>query len=995
MFGYGGNQNTKATLEAPKPIEDPQILSATLKPTKNIYSKPDLRHLNSAGYKADVNQLSVTQSRGTKRGEKKFDHKTNHRVIDLNPPATNGHTKDKLSHTLPDEPDESAQHYQSQQRPGIYNDEQVKNFNNAIAVHSASMVNDTSKSPLEFALKDQDYIKNKIIKQKVNKQKIKQQQERSEQYQKAITEQYQKEKHRQRNQQQLMSKTTVSRKLSKKNDLATTDSRAKLPYGLRRHLDEMTANNTDDGRSRSKDLKTLRSVDTTGRADRTNRNREQKPKTKIVDKFKNKVPTTSDDVKELIQNEHKRHSSRFRSQKDQDELTNRLLSHREKNESHKQLLRVAQECEDGLKALKAENSSKKSSFKERVQPKPVNSKSFYDNQVELERYKKQRLINEATLRQEQELSTIQNPIINTKSRRIASSRERDGKVHERLHNHSKYRLMTQAQEVIEDLHHSKERSNSCKRKGIQNLLTEEKRDLTFRPKIHKKSQNLSRDRRIEDRLLEDAHKRKLRQNKREQQEIKKIKKSVNQKHCESSNSFAYKLFDKDFQNSLIEIGREASSTMDFPDLCNLMIELQMIDTKLMNTDKSEEERELLREIWRLLGGETTDEQIPVKSVKNFICIILNFDKQFLYFPDLDSIDAKHFDENTVGIISREGVFYIKDKKEISKIHRSFYVFCLNRFNNLANAKTIRYNSVRNRSQPKNKEFVPQINSKSKILDRKRHAVSRDARHNLLLKMGARYNQNKSKKSLERQSQEIQNCTFQPDLQMSKLKAKSRLIETPNAIVSMDSDGFTFEQNISEVRFKRNKEIDRFSKDVNHISPIHNAGGHTTSKKKGEMNLPYRPLPSGSKKHKKSPKSMREKLHEKKSEKNVKPIATEPEPSRNTEVTPRSQANYRSNTEGDEVLFKTNSSYSKPPTSTKNAKKVTEDETKTHVAQDLLSTTKQRINEIEKDLKTTQHKASEIEKFAPVRPKPEKQKRDASGLNLEVPKRNELEADKSR
>jgi len=80
----------------------------------------------------------------------------------------------------------------------------------------------------------------------------------------------------------------------------------------------------------------------------------------------------------------------------------------------------------------------------------------------------------------------------------------------------------------------------------------------------------------------------------------------------------------------------------------------MIDTKLMNTEKSEEERELIREIWRLLGGESDDEEIPVLSIRNFICIILNFDQPFLYFPDMDSIDMNNFDANTVGIISISG-----------------------------------------------------------------------------------------------------------------------------------------------------------------------------------------------------------------------------------------------------------------------------------------------------------------------------------------------------
>ena len=44
----------------------------------------------------------------------------------------------------------------------------------------------------------------------------------------------------------------------------------------------------------------------------------------------------------------------------------------------------------------------------------------------------------------------------------------------------------------------------------------------------------------------------------------------------------------------------------------------MIDTKLINTGKSEEERELIREIWRLLGGETDEEQIPILSIRNFV-----------------------------------------------------------------------------------------------------------------------------------------------------------------------------------------------------------------------------------------------------------------------------------------------------------------------------------------------------------------------------------------
>ena len=50
----------------------------------------------------------------------------------------------------------------------------------------------------------------------------------------------------------------------------------------------------------------------------------------VVDNFKNKVPTTSNEFKRLIDNDHRRHSSRFALRKYQDEMVNRLMSHKDK-----------------------------------------------------------------------------------------------------------------------------------------------------------------------------------------------------------------------------------------------------------------------------------------------------------------------------------------------------------------------------------------------------------------------------------------------------------------------------------------------------------------------------------------------------------------------------------------------------------------------------------------------------------------------------------------
>ena len=139
---------------------------------------------------------------------------------------------------------------------------------------------------------------------------------------------------------------------------------------------------------------------------------------------------------------------------------------------------------------------------------------------------------------------------------------------------------------------------------------------------------------------------------------------------------------------------------------------------------------------------------------------------------MNSIDMNNFDENTVGIISREGIFFLKDKREVKKIHKSFYVFCLNRFNNLsASHKTSRSNSVKSMNDKRTRRFSPEINPNSAFIDRKKKAISKDSRHNILLKAGAKYKKIKSEKSLEKQKKELDGCTFFPDTRQSTMSLR--------------------------------------------------------------------------------------------------------------------------------------------------------------------------------------------------------------------------------
>lgn len=479
------------------------VQSATLKPFKNKDFKPELRHQHSQNPKNDAYQTKSLQKNNNGRKQRK---EMKPRVIDLMNSGSS--SKKDIANVTADFYNPETKNYQTQNQTS-----QSPPVQNPISIHSASMVNDNRKDPLEYALKEQKYLKSKIIKQKMGKHK--KQKEKAEHYQKVISEQYQKEKHRQRNNNNL-GKGSTSRRVSKKHDFNISESRSKLPYGLRRHLEEMTVNATMDADNKSRDFSAFGTLESIKKTDRSVRQNHKMPKTKIVDKMKNIVPTTADELETVIYNDHKRHSSRFASVKDQDELTNRLLSHREKNDNHKALLRVAQECQNSIEKLKSESFSRKGSLPNKTHQKPANSKSFYNKNIEFERNKKQRLVNEAQNIMAKELSQNKNPEINERSRRLASSMEREGRVYDRLHNYGNKKLIMQAQEVMDDLNNtSQERPNSCNRKGIRNLLTEESKELTFKPVIQNRSKHLSRDRKIEDRLLEDAQKRKMRQNFRE------------------------------------------------------------------------------------------------------------------------------------------------------------------------------------------------------------------------------------------------------------------------------------------------------------------------------------------------------------------------------------------------------------------------------------------------------------------------------------------------
>ena len=127
----------------------------------------------------------------------------------------------------------------------VYSPEQLKKFSNAVVQNSSSMVAYTNQSNDDQALKIKDSDKNKLQNKKLLHKKSNKKAKKAQELTRNINEQYQQDKYNYRNQQK--GQTSVSRRLSRKHETNNNSSRtSKLPYGLRTHLQNMTAEKEDN-----------------------------------------------------------------------------------------------------------------------------------------------------------------------------------------------------------------------------------------------------------------------------------------------------------------------------------------------------------------------------------------------------------------------------------------------------------------------------------------------------------------------------------------------------------------------------------------------------------------------------------------------------------------------------------------------------------------------------------------------------------------------------
>jgi len=331
----------------------------------------------------------------------------------------------------------------------IYSADQLKNFSKAVSINSSSMVVNNKKEVVDLALKNKDLLKDKIIKKKDNKERSLKRMQKVQEYNKSLSEQFQKERYNFKKQQKEMGKHSVPRKLSQTSNtyiinlLCIGSALRDLPYGLKHNLQKVKIENENKPLSDSKPAEKQIATTRTNYIFHESKTYEAVNDSRNHHKSMQTAPMTSEELKVFIEQNEKRRDSKFLSKKEQDELTSRLLSSRDKL-----LCKTTLEFENNMK--------QKSSFANSQKPKASNTRSFYENQVEHERVKHRRLINQMLSKTQEEMSLNQNPQINEESKRIASSIERKGKVHDRLHNLGKRKLLKQAQDFMNDLSNDRE-----------------------------------------------------------------------------------------------------------------------------------------------------------------------------------------------------------------------------------------------------------------------------------------------------------------------------------------------------------------------------------------------------------------------------------------------------------------------------------------------------------------------------------------------------------
>ena len=146
----------------------------------------------------------------------------------------------------------------------------------------------------------------------------------------------------------------------------------------------------------------------------------------------------------------------------------------------------------------------------------------------------------------------------------------------------------------------------------------------------------------------------------------------------------------EYDEVLLSMGKDKGDAFSFNELWEILSKLGFIIDKTI----TETPDNIISDVWIILGGES-QEFVNESSIFNILCIILSFNYPFLYCQEYMTPNSKHIkdinenDKNTVGLIEKDGVFYLRNEGEIQRLHSYFYDLTFNRINYINNQAQIK------------------------------------------------------------------------------------------------------------------------------------------------------------------------------------------------------------------------------------------------------------------------------------------------------------------
>lgn len=436
-------------------------------------------------------------------------------------------------------------------------------------------------------------------------------------------------------------------------------------------------------------------------------------------------------------------------------LTERLLKHTDKVREKKKIKKIDIELEEQKKAIPE------------PAPKPIFKSRFvghdyrmYDYQMKMEQQRKAKVVEMVLEENRKEREVLTNPSINHRSQKLASKRPMKGKVYDRLFEESKDK---QARKF-------KHGFSNYSRDGMlsENGTFSDLKQCTFQPDIGSTKNRPAPQGRVEERLLNDAKKRLMKKVTMVAEASKTFKKQAKQPKSVKTQEYAFKKFTKEYEESLIDMSKEKGSIFSFEELCLLLFKLGFISER----DQVDKQEGIVADVWIIIGGEAQDE-VTETSIYHILCVIMNFDQPFLYTSErfssfgkeVDPTTVNEGDRNTVGLIGKDGCFYLRSPNEIQRLHSYLYDLTFNRINYInkqSKLDKVRNGQIEEMKEQQRNSYKPKIDSLSKTIEESKNELyGKVARYNLLLSKGERYNSKRSEMVNENKDKELDGCTFKP------------------------------------------------------------------------------------------------------------------------------------------------------------------------------------------------------------------------------------------